>query len=113
MAAGYFYGEAVADSLGWRAPFFIEAAFAIPLVAFTLLAPAVDLKGRSASRPSNSGKLRHAAVAYARKTVNLFAPPLPPPQPRVPKLAPKKICACGMIVCIDCCGASIGTDVAC
>lgn len=52
VAAGYFYGEAVSAQYGWRVPFFIEAAFAIPVVAFTLLADPVELKGRKSSSPS-------------------------------------------------------------
>ncbi|KAK9843162.1 hypothetical protein WJX74_007798 [Apatococcus lobatus] len=55
VAAGYFYGEAVSEAYGWRVPFFLEATFAVPVVAFTLLAPPVDLKGRSKPQASDPG----------------------------------------------------------
>ena len=62
VAAGYFYGEAVSEAYGWRVPFFLEASFAIPVVAFTLLATPVDLKGRSKPQASNQGALCAVAL---------------------------------------------------
>ena len=48
--AGYMYGEAVA-SLGWRACFFIEAAFGFPVALLFLFAPAIDLRGEGTELP--------------------------------------------------------------
>ena len=48
--AGYMYGEAVA-SLGWRACFFIEAAFGFPVALLFLFAPAIDLRGEGTEQP--------------------------------------------------------------
>lgn len=44
------YGEAV-DSLGWRACFFIEAAFGVPVALLFLFAPAIDLRGEGTELP--------------------------------------------------------------
>ena len=50
MGPGYMYGEAV-DALGWRACFWIEAAFGLPVALLFLFAPAIDLRGEGTELP--------------------------------------------------------------
>eukprot|EP00884_Botryococcus_braunii_P023063 jgi/Botrbrau1/9440/Bobra.0252s0063.1 len=42
VAAGYLFGD-VAQNIGWRALFYIESALAVPIILFTIFAPAVNL----------------------------------------------------------------------
>ena len=48
VAVGYLFGD-LAALTSWRNLFFIEAAVAIPVVLFTLLAPPVRLRGKMAA----------------------------------------------------------------
>lgn len=45
VAIGYKLGDLV-EYINWRALFYIEAAVAVPVVLFCLLAPAVRLRGK-------------------------------------------------------------------
>lgn len=50
-ALGYVLGGLLAGPLGWRGPFFVEAAMMLPLVLFSLLAPPIDLVGTKEGKP--------------------------------------------------------------
>lgn len=45
VAVGYLFGD-LAPVIGWRPCFFIEAAVAVPIILFALLAPPVKLRGK-------------------------------------------------------------------
>ena len=54
VAAGYLAGD-LAALTSWRNLFFIEAAVAVPVVLFTLLAPPVRLRGKLAALQAAGG----------------------------------------------------------
>jgi MFS family permease len=45
VAVGYLFGD-LAPVIGWRPCFFMEAAVAVPIILFALLAPPVKLRGK-------------------------------------------------------------------
>ncbi|KAK9811544.1 hypothetical protein WJX72_005678 [[Myrmecia] bisecta] len=59
VAIGYVYGGLVSGALGWRACFLIEAGLAVPIILWTLFAPAVTLR-------SSLGVMRSAATATGK-----------------------------------------------
>ena len=54
LAAGYMFGNA-ADYIGWRACFWVEAAFGVPVALLFLLAPALNLRGEGHELPNAPG----------------------------------------------------------
>jgi hypothetical protein len=54
VAVGYLFGDAAALT-SWRNLFFIEAAVAVPVAAFALLAPPVRLRGKLAALQAATG----------------------------------------------------------
>ncbi|KAL6785341.1 hypothetical protein ACKKBG_A03445 [Auxenochlorella protothecoides x Auxenochlorella symbiontica] len=74
VALGYIFGGLLAAGLGWRAPFLLEAALALPLVALLASLPPLDLRGShsAAGQPgadSLLSSLKADALALARLPV--------------------------------------------
>ena len=68
VAFGIFFGGAVAPTMGWRAPFALNAAVTIPVALFCFISPPVRMRGVSerssetmgSSRARDEGSMLHA-----------------------------------------------------
>ncbi|KAK9823059.1 hypothetical protein WJX81_005352 [Elliptochloris bilobata] len=71
VAAGYMYGNAVA-AIGWRACFWIEAAFGFPVALLFLFAPAIDLRSEGDELPMQPGGERPGFWGRLRASAKLL-----------------------------------------
>eukprot|EP00798_Chlamydomonas_sp_ICE-L_P003863 gene3863-13926_t len=78
VALGFMVGGLVAEEIGWRNVFLIQAGMAIPLMAFCLLAPAVSLKRwvdePALGLPQEMQHHEHVEIEYEEQRNNVGIP---------------------------------------